>query len=196
LVIGGGGAALRAAIACRETGADVLVVSKTRVGLGNNSYLSKASWSMPGLGHPEDSPRVHEKDTLVAGCFINDRKMVERVARGGSGLIPFLEKCGVDFATTDGRMIFDHLPGHTYPRHVRGKNRVGSDLMLPLKGYAERIGVRFLNRVFVTRLLPQGGPGRKGSAGIHVLGDGKGCKRVLPLPPIRHVGERGDHPRW
>ena len=55
LVIGGGGAALRAAIASRETGADVLVVSKTRVGFGNNTYLSKASWAAPGLGDPEDS---------------------------------------------------------------------------------------------------------------------------------------------
>ena len=64
LVIGGGGAALRAAIASRETGADVLVVSKTRVGFGNNTYLSKASWAAPGLGDPEDSYRVHVRDTL------------------------------------------------------------------------------------------------------------------------------------
>jgi succinate dehydrogenase/fumarate reductase flavoprotein subunit len=42
-VIGGGGATLSAAIAGRESGADVLVVSKTRVGFGNNTYLSKAS---------------------------------------------------------------------------------------------------------------------------------------------------------
>ncbi|PKN63101.1 MAG: hypothetical protein CVU57_20770 [Deltaproteobacteria bacterium HGW-Deltaproteobacteria-15] len=156
LVIGGGGAAIRAAIACREKGAETLVVSKTRVGFGNNTYISKASWTMPGLGHPEDSHRVHVKDTLVAGCFVNDRRMVERVARGSSSLVPFFERCGVEFAAKDGRMIVDSAPGHTYPRHVRGKNRTGSDLMLPLKAYAERIGVRFLDKVFVTGLIPQG----------------------------------------
>ncbi|RJR53973.1 MAG: FAD-binding protein [Desulfobacteraceae bacterium] len=156
LVIGGGGAAIRAAIACREKGADALVVSKTRVGFGNNTYISKATWAVPGVGHPEDTNRVYENDTLVAGCFMNDRKMVERVARGASGVIPFFERCGVPFATRDGRMVIDQAPGHTYPRHVRGKNRKGSDLMLPLRAYAERIGVRFLERVFVTRLVKNG----------------------------------------
>jgi fumarate reductase (CoM/CoB) subunit A len=156
LVIGGGGAALRAAIASRETGADVLVVSKSRVGFGNNTYLSKASWAVPGLGHPEDSHWVHASDTLLGGCFLNDRRMVERVSQGTTRLISFMEKCGVRFATKDGRVVFDHAPGHTYPRHVRGENRTGSDLMLPIREYAKRIGVRFLDRVFVTGLIPRG----------------------------------------
>jgi succinate dehydrogenase/fumarate reductase flavoprotein subunit len=156
LVIGGGGAALRAAIASREAGADVLVVSKTRVGFGNNTYISKASWAAPGLGHPEDNQEVHIGDTLQSGCFLNDGRMVERVGRGAGRVIPFLEKCGVRLATKDGRMEFHHAPGHTYPRQVRGENRTGSDLMLPIREYAARIGVRFLDKVFVTRLVPRG----------------------------------------
>ena len=155
LVIGGGGAALRAAIASRETGVDVLVVSKTRVGFGNNTYLSKASWAAPGLGHPEDSQQVYVGDTLLGGCFLNDQRMVERVARGAERLIPFMEKCGVRFATRDGRMVFDHAPGHTYPRHVRGENRTGGDLMHPIQDYSRRIGVRLLDRVFITDLILQ-----------------------------------------
>jgi len=156
LVIGGGGAALRAAIACRETGADVLVVSKTKVGFGNNTYLSKASWAAPGLGDPQDSHHVHVKDTLRGGCFLNDERMVERVARGAEGVFSFMEKCGVRFATKDGRTVFDYAPGHTYTRHVRGENRTGSDLILPIREYAKRMGVRFLDRVFVTALIPHG----------------------------------------
>ncbi len=156
LVIGGGGAALRAAIACRETGADVLVVSKTRVGFGNNTYLSKASWAVPGLGDPKDSHRVHVRDTLLGGRFLNDERMVEQVARGTERLIPFMEKCGVRFATKDGHIAFEHAPGHTYSRHVRGENRTGSDLIRPIKAYARRLGVRFLDRVFITRLIRRG----------------------------------------
>lgn len=156
LVIGGGGAALRAAIACRETGADVLVVSKSRVGFGNNTYISKSSWAAPGLGHPEDSYRVHVKDTLVGGRFLNDEMVVERVARGAERVFSFMEKCGVRFATKDGHIAFDHAPGHTYSRHIRGENRMGSDLVFPIKEVAKRIGVRFLDRVYVTALLPQG----------------------------------------
>jgi succinate dehydrogenase/fumarate reductase flavoprotein subunit len=153
LVIGGGGAALSAAIACRESGADVLVVSKTRVGFGNNTYLSKSSWAVPGLGHPEDGPDVHVRDTLLGGCFLNDKDLVERVAQGAARLIPFMVKCGVRMAKKDGRMAFEHPPGHTYPRHVRGENRKGSDLILPIKEYASRIGVRFLDKVFVTAFI-------------------------------------------
>ncbi|MEW6666137.1 MAG: FAD-binding protein [Thermodesulfobacteriota bacterium] len=156
LVIGGGGAALRAAIASREAGTDVLVVSKTRVGFGNNTYLSKASWAVPGLGDPEDNPLVHVRDTLAGGCFLNDKNMVERVARDAGRVIPFMERCGVRLAVKDGRTEIHHAPGHTYPRHVRGENRAGSDLMLPIRRYASRIGVRFLDRVFVTGLIRRG----------------------------------------
>jgi fumarate reductase (CoM/CoB) subunit A len=156
LVIGGGGAALRAAITARETGADVLVVSKTRVGFGNNTYISKASWAVPGLAEAEDSDQVHVRDTLAGGCFLNDEKMVERVARGAARVIPFMEKCGVRFATKDGLMVVDRVPGHSYRRHVRGENRTGSDLMIPIKEYAGRIGVRFLDRVLITALIARG----------------------------------------
>jgi len=156
LVIGGGGAALRAAIASRETGADVLVVSKTRVGFGNNTYISKATWAVPGIADPEDNYRVHVRDTMLGGCLLNDERMVERVARGAGRLIPFMEKCGVRLATENGRLVFQRTPGHTYTRHVRGENRTGSDLMLPIREYAKRIGVRFLDRVFITALIPQG----------------------------------------
>jgi succinate dehydrogenase/fumarate reductase flavoprotein subunit len=153
LVIGGGGAALTAAIAAREGGADVLVVSKTRVGYGNNTYLSKSSWAVPGLGHADDGPSVHVKDTLQGGCFLNDRAMVERVARGAPRMVPFMEKYGVRLARKDGGLAFEHPPGHTYPRHVRGENRKGSDLILPAREHASRIGVRFLDRLFVTALI-------------------------------------------
>jgi len=156
LVIGGGGAALRAAIAARETGADALVVSKTRVGFGNNTYISKASWAVPGIADPEDSCHVHANDTMLGGCLLNDERMVDRVARGADRVIPFMEKCGVRLATKDGRMIFHSAPGHTYTRHVRGENRTGSDLILPIREYAKRMGVRFLDRIFITALIPQG----------------------------------------
>jgi fumarate reductase (CoM/CoB) subunit A len=180
LVIGGGGAALRAAIAARETGADVLVVSKTRVGFGNNTYLSKASWAVPGIADPEDSYRVHVRDTMLGGRFLNDEIMVERVARDASRLIPFMEKCGVQLATENGRMIFHSAPGHTYTRHVRGENRTGSDLMLPIKEHARRIGVRFLDRVFITALFP---PGGRVAAAAGISEDGAfysiGCRSAI-----------------
>ncbi|NIR13854.1 MAG: FAD-binding protein, partial [Desulfobacterales bacterium] len=66
------GSGLRAAIEARERGADVLVVSKSRVGYGNNTYISKAAFSATGWGDPQDGPHVHLKDTVIGGRFLND----------------------------------------------------------------------------------------------------------------------------
>ena len=67
LVIGGGGAGIRAAIAAREAGADTLLVSKTRVGYSNNTFISKATIAATGFGPSNDGPHVHEKDTFEGG---------------------------------------------------------------------------------------------------------------------------------
>ena len=68
LVIGGGGAGLRAAIAARETGADVVLVSKTRIGYASNTLISKATFAAPsGWSDPRDNPEVFLKDAVVGG---------------------------------------------------------------------------------------------------------------------------------
>ena len=96
LVIGGGGAGLRAAIAARETGADVLLASKARAGYANNTMISKATFATPsGWADPRDNPEVFLKDAVIGGRFINDQQLVAAVAREAGAEMPFLEKCGV-----------------------------------------------------------------------------------------------------
>jgi succinate dehydrogenase/fumarate reductase flavoprotein subunit len=157
LVIGGGGSGLRAAIEARERGADVQVVSKSRVGYGNNTYVSKAAFSATGWGDPQDGPDVHLKDTVIGGRFLNDQKLVAVMAREAGSQVPFLEKCGVVFSKKDGKVRLAKAAGHSFARHVHAERRVGSALILPLKAYAERIGVRFSDSVFMTRLFSSGG---------------------------------------
>ncbi|MGD9077447.1 MAG: FAD-binding protein, partial [Desulfobacteraceae bacterium] len=156
LVIGGGGGGLRAAIEARERGADVLVVSKSRVGYGNNTYVSKAAFSATGWGDPEDGPQVHLKDTVIGGRFLNDQNLVALMAEQAGSQVPFLEKCGVIFWKKEGKVRVAKAAGHSFARHVHAARRVGSELILPLKAYAKRIGVRFGDRVFVTKLLSSG----------------------------------------
>jgi succinate dehydrogenase/fumarate reductase flavoprotein subunit len=156
LVIGGGGGGLRAAIEARERGADVLVVSKARVGYGNNTYVSKAAFSATGWGDPEDGPHVHLKDTVIGGRFLNDQKLVALMAEQAGSQVPFLEKCGVIFWKKEGKVRVAKAAGHSFARHVHAARRVGSELILPLKAYAKRIGVRFGDRVFVTKLFSSG----------------------------------------
>ena len=75
LVIGGGGAGLRAAIVARKYGLNVLLVSKSRVGYGNNTAIAKGALNAAGWAESEDSPEEHFKDTIKAGCFINNRRL-------------------------------------------------------------------------------------------------------------------------
>jgi succinate dehydrogenase/fumarate reductase flavoprotein subunit len=156
LVIGGGGGGLRAAIEAREHGADVLVVSKVRVGYGNNTYISKATIAAPGQGSTADDQDVLVEDTVVGGRFLNDQKLVGLMARKAGAQISFLEKCGVSFSKEEGNIRLYHVPGHRNPRHVRAAHPTGRDLMVPLTDYAKRVGVRFADRVFVTKLFARG----------------------------------------
>jgi succinate dehydrogenase/fumarate reductase flavoprotein subunit len=157
LVIGGGGGGLRAAIEARERGADVLVVSKSRVGYGNNTYLSKAAFSATGWGDPQDGPHVHLKDTVIGGRFLNDQELVALMAEQAGSQVPFLEKCGVIFWKKEGKVRVSKAAGHSFARHVHASARVGSEIILPLKAYAKGIGVRFGDKVFVTKLFSSGG---------------------------------------
>lgn len=174
LVVGGGGAGLRAAITARQTGTSVVIASKSQVGLGNNTVLSKATFSAAlGLGDARDNPDVYVQDAMKAGCYVNDVKLLKRMAGIIAEEIPLLQKMGVSFPERDGKIAIDPVPGHTYPRHVFGQTRRGSDLTLPLKRYASAAGVRFVEKVFITRLLTTG----QGLCATAV--DEKGCFLVF-----------------
>jgi fumarate reductase (CoM/CoB) subunit A len=154
LIIGGGGAGLRAAIAAREKGADVFIVSKSRIGYGNNTFISKGVFAAAtGWTNSFDSPQVHTKDTIEGGRYINDKRLVRKVAEGSPKQIDFLEACGVKFSRQDGKIRVTHTPGHSYPRHVAGEHHTGRDLIIPLRNYAIKTGVRFGEGVFITKLF-------------------------------------------
>ncbi len=167
LVIGGGGAGLKAAIAAGETGADVVLASKTRAGYANNTMISKATFAAPsGWSDPRDNPEVFLKDALVGGRFINDQQLVAAFARAAVPQMPFLEKCGVKFLESKGQPLAIQVPGHSFARHVRVREGEGRGLVLPLIKYAAEIGVRFADSVFVTRLLTSTGGRIAAAVGI------------------------------
>lgn len=157
LVIGGGGAGLRAAIAAASSGADVLMVSKTQIGRATNTYRSKSFISSSGWGDPNDNSGVHSRDTLQGGRYLNNPDMVARFAEIIRSETKLLRKWGVRFGTgEDGRPAVTRFPGHTYARQVFGRNVKGSDLVIPLTRKAKEIGVRFQERTFVSSLMVSG----------------------------------------
>ena len=158
LVIGGGGAGLRAAIQARQGGASVLLASKSPIGLGNNTALSKAAFAAATSERDtSDNPDVHVGDSLEGGRFINDRRLLERMARRVVDEVSFLQSCGVSFQKDGEKIFISRAPGHSYHRHFHGEKRQGTDFSLPMKEYASRIGVNFMERVFISRLLTKNG---------------------------------------
>lgn len=157
LVIGGGGAGLRAAIEAREQGADVVLVCKSRAGYGSNTFLSKANLAAaPGSPDSQDNPGVHFEDTLQGGRFINNPELVAQVTNGVCDEIRFLERCGVIFRKdSGGKISVKQTPGHRHARRVSGATQRGRDFTFPLRNHALAVGVRFVENTFVTKLLTQ-----------------------------------------
>jgi fumarate reductase (CoM/CoB) subunit A len=151
LVIGGGAAGIRAAIAAREQGASVLMVCKSGVGLGNNTVLAKGGLSAALV--EEDSPDIHMQDTLKAGCFINDAKLVSIMTSRMRNELSFLKKSGIRFQQDGKNILVQSAGGHSQRRFLRSEKSCGSDFTIPLRAYALKIGVKFLERVFISRLF-------------------------------------------
>jgi succinate dehydrogenase/fumarate reductase flavoprotein subunit len=153
LVIGAGGAGLRSAIAAKLSNADVLLASKTKIGPGSNTYISKAVIAASGWGTPDDNAKAHLEDTIAGGRFLNDQSMVAKVAERAHSEIDFLKACGAHFHMYDEKHRIIKIPGHRYARHVYGSNWNGRDLVVPLKNQARKRGVRLAEHVFITRLM-------------------------------------------
>ncbi len=170
LVIGGGAAGLRAAIEARECGLDVVLVSESKVGFRNNTAISAGGFAATGIWKGlGDSPEVHLGDTIKAGRFINDRRMVEKLAQNATQQVQDLMRFGCNFRRTDGELIVRQGSGHTYPRGVAVESFRGVNISRPMRQHAARVGVKFIEGILVTRLL------RTGHGVVGVLGlDNKG----------------------
>ena len=95
LVICGGGAGIRAAIEARKHGGTVLLVSSSPIGHKNNTALSRGGMAVATAGkESDDSPEVHLDDTLKAGYFINNPRLVEVMVRNAKQQLHDLVRYG------------------------------------------------------------------------------------------------------
>lgn len=156
LVIGGGAAGLKAAIEAKKHALDVVLLSESPVGFRNNTAISGGAFAASGIWKGAgDSPEVYLRDTIIAGCLINDRRLVEIMTHGATQQVYDLMQFGVNFEKQDGDLKIQHSPGHTYPRNVVGV-KAGISLTMPMREYAASIGVQFEEGVLVTKLLKVG----------------------------------------
>ncbi|MEE8442499.1 MAG: FAD-binding protein [Dehalococcoidia bacterium] len=186
LVIGSGGAGLRAAIEARKHGADVLLVSYSRAGYGSNTTISGGAFAaVPSYGTPGfqagDSVEQHFKDTVEGGLYLTNQTLSETMARGAGQQIEDLRSFGVRYASADGFpwIALSVDPGHSKFRMVYGQNSFGTDFTFPLRQYAITQGVRFLEGTLITGLVKSADT-VVGAVGI----DTEGQALILAAPAV------------
>jgi fumarate reductase (CoM/CoB) subunit A len=167
LIIGTGGAGLRAAVEAHEKGAHVLLVSKAPAGY-NNCTIVAGSGYLAAVGGM--TPEEHRERTLGVGKGVNDPKLVNVLTEEGGGRVLELKKYGLVVNVRRGGI-----------RVGDEDTRLGQGITLPMVDYLRKLGVGFVENTIVTRLLKMGGR-IVGAVGYH--GDEKQpvvfqCKAVI-----------------
>lgn len=154
LVIGAGGAGMRAAIEADDRDADVTIIGKTLRGKAHTAMAEGGIAAPLGNIDEEDSWEQHAADTIRDGVWINDYRLVERLAKEAASVIKELESYGAIFdRTEDGEIMQRAFGAHTYKRTCHIGDRTGLEIMNVLTEQLEKRGVDMEEEVFITRLL-------------------------------------------
>jgi len=168
LVLGTGGAGLRAALAAREAGAEVLVVSKMRA---DDPNCTAAAWGGTTYATPALEAELF-RQVVHTGGFLNDQRLVEAFVRDVPATIADLHEMGVpleilDNADTAGRLGVARVQGGSGPR--------GFGMVRPMRRRAEAIGARFMDELMIASLLVRDGR-VIGAAGVQLR---DGCRVII-----------------
>lgn len=130
VVIGAGGAGLRAVIEARERGYSVAVVCKSLFGKAHTVMAEGGCAASMGNANSKDNWQTHFQDTMRGGKFLNNWRMAELHAKEAPDRVWELETYGALFdRTDDGRISQRNFGGHTYPRLAHVGDRTGLELI-------------------------------------------------------------------
>jgi succinate dehydrogenase/fumarate reductase flavoprotein subunit len=164
LVIGGGAAAMRAAIAVYDHGADVLIASKQMPGYSGNTVIARSGHSAPFSA--EDTPEVFYADILKGGEYVNHHSMVRTLSVEACRRIEELVSWGVPFLTRDGRIETQPAAGHRHPRGCYTVKNIATEVARPVRAQVDRRGIAVLDHVMLHDLLVDQGR-CCGAVGMH-----------------------------
>ncbi|CAG7609237.1 FAD-binding protein [Leucobacter soli] len=158
LVIGTGGAGLRASIELAERGVQVLAVGKRRKHDAHTTLAAGGINAALGTMDPEDSWEQHAADTLRESYFLADPAIVEIVAKGAARGIEDLERWGMPFAgEADGRISQRFFGAHKYRRTCYAGDYTGLEIQRTLLRRARELEVPIVDTIYITRLLADDG---------------------------------------
>ncbi|TAM61878.1 FAD-binding protein [bacterium] len=158
LIIGAGGAGLRAAIAAKEAGARVAVVCKSLLGKAHTVMAEGGIAASLGNVDARDDWKTHFKDTMFGGKYVNDWRAAELHAKEAAAEVIQLERWGALFdRTDDGKILQRRFGGHTYPRLAHVGDRTGLELIRTLEDTAVSKKVDVYMEYTITRLVIDNG---------------------------------------
>src|SRR5215475_2478045 len=157
LVVGAGGAGLRAAIEASGRGARTALVCKSLLGKAHTVMAEGGIAAALASVEPRDDWRVHFRDTMLGGKMLNHWRMAQLHAQEAPERVRELEKWGAVFdRTKDGRILQRPFGGHSSPRLAHVGDRTGLEMIRTLQDKGVHQGVDVYMECTVSRLLKDG----------------------------------------
>jgi succinate dehydrogenase / fumarate reductase, flavoprotein subunit len=157
LVIGAGGAGLRAAIECSAQKLSTGVISKSLLGKAHTVMAEGGMAAAMGNVDPRDNWKVHFRDTMRGGKFLNVWRMAELHAKQAPDRVRELEEWGAVFdRTKEGLISQRNFGGHRYPRLAHVGDRTGLELIRSLQDHGIHQGIDFHMECTALELLKDG----------------------------------------
>jgi succinate dehydrogenase / fumarate reductase flavoprotein subunit len=158
LVIGAGGAGLRAASAASAEGARTGLVCKSLLGKAHTVMAEGGIAASLGNVYPEDNWQVHFRDTMRGGKFLNNWRMAQIHAQEAPERVLELEEWGALFdRTPDGRILQRDFGGHRFARLAHVGDRTGLEMIRTLQHHSVHQGIDVFMECTITRLLTTDG---------------------------------------
>jgi len=157
LVIGAGGAGLRAAIEASAAGVSVGLICKSLLGKAHTVMAEGGMAAAMGNVDDRDNWKVHFTDTMRGGQYVNNWRMAELHAKEAPDRVRELEAWGAVFdRTKDGKILQRNFGGHRYPRLAHVGDRTGLELIRTLQDHGIHQGIEVYMEVTVLSLLKDG----------------------------------------
>ena len=157
LVIGAGGAGLRAAIEASAAGASVGVICKSLLGKAHTVMAEGGMAASLGNVDDRDAWSVHFADTMRGGQYMNNARMAEVHAKEAPDRVRELEAWGAVFdRTADGRILQRNFGGHKYPRLAHVGDRTGLEMIRTLQDHGIHQGIDVHMECTILSLLKDG----------------------------------------
>jgi succinate dehydrogenase / fumarate reductase flavoprotein subunit len=157
LIIGAGGAGLRAAAEAATAGVKVAIISKSLLGKAHTVMAEGGIAAALANVDDRDSWRVHFADTMRGGQYLNNWRMAELHAKEAPSCVRELEAWGAVFdRTSDGRILQRNFGGHRYPRLAHVGDRTGLEMIRTLQDHDVHLGMDVFMEYTVVALLKDG----------------------------------------